>query len=55
MKWVLVVWFATGGNYAYVPVIVGDYTEEAKCVASGKSFVRQSYTMRPGYACLKKD
>lgn len=54
MKWILLVWFASGSNYAYIPVKVASYTTKAKCEIAGEMFVRDYFRV-PRYVCLPAD
>ena len=54
MRWVLIIWFSSQANHAYIPVVVGDYSDIERCQSAGKAFVEQAYYRQPRFACIAK-
>ncbi|MFA5240570.1 MAG: hypothetical protein WC476_12810 [Phycisphaerae bacterium] len=40
IKWILIIWFATHGNYSYVPVVAGEYTSQESCQYAANSWIK---------------
>jgi hypothetical protein len=66
--WILIIWFATHGNYSYTPVVAGEYQTQSYCqhVANGwskqetnypryDSYVYQINKLQPRAICLPKE
>ena len=55
MSWVLIIWFATKGNYSYVPVAIEGYTSYETCSSAGDKFVEKAKgPLMPRFACVTK-
>lgn len=52
-SWVLVLWFSTNGNYAYIPTAIEGFSTKADCDRAAEIFIREA-NRRPKALCLPK-
>lgn len=53
--WVLIIWFASKGNYAYIPTVIDGYSSFETCSSAGDKFIEQANgPLRPRFACVTK-
>jgi hypothetical protein len=51
--WILVVWFSTTTNYAYVPTVIGEFPTLESCIAGLNKF-KEPDLFGPDGVCIEK-
>ena len=54
LSYILIIWFSSYANYAYIPVKVDTFSSIEACQRAGKSFIEQADLRGPTFACLPR-